>query len=811
MVHEENKSGILTNLILVFLMSTTVCQALYTSLFMTYRFDFGIFFYAIPFVLLLYLAFKNKITLIVSGVLLVLAAISILFFVGIQELDSYATWFVDAMNGYIDTSLIYYKALTVVLMTLMITLIIFIFTIKIHNFYLVSIVTFSTFFAQAYLQIFVSKPAFVLFLFSFLLYYFFHILIERTREKSYNPGNRLKYLVLVVPFCIIIFLLSFTFPIREKRLSWPWLDHRLDNIILSLSDKNTSDFDFFSLKATGFGNSNRLGGNIKPDKTHVMDVRSQYRNVYLKASSKAYYDGHGWFGDDPDLKPIVGDDSKGSYSSMIGEDSDELRSLSQINKTNINDEMFMSTKIEIKFVDLKTKSLFIPSKTNQLILRKPLGLFMDVEGMISAAAAQSRNFDYSIIYNNLFLNSEAFKNNIRKSYRGYFSKTVAEYLDRSYLENITNQSSANASNRATQTQSPGNDILLNRLSERTTAIYSKYTSLPENIPLRVNQLAEQITKNKTNSYDKAKAIENYLSSNYPYTLKPGTPPKKKDFVDYFLFEGKKGYCTYYASAMTVMLRSIGIPARYVEGYILPPDNSYGLFQVTNQQAHAWVEVYFDGFGWIPFEPTSPFSDNIYRDNEIKTFSNSEMNTAGYNDYMEMLKRYQNNGQADIDYTPDTSEAEPEKTNIPFIAIISAASILSLIILFLIILAIVNNMRFYYILRRIRKGDPKNAVLTGYCYILKVLWLQEVVINAGETPSQFGARVEKLLDFKGYTFKKTDFKHITDYYLKARYSTETLPEKANEEILYFIDTVLNMTREKLSKIKYYVFKYFLGKL
>lgn len=162
-------------------------------------------------------------------------------------------------------------------------------------------------------------------------------------------------------------------------------------------------------------------------------------------------------------------------------------------------------------------------------------------------------------------------------------------------------------------------ISLKSLSSNSNSIYSKYLSIPDTVPQRVKELAVSITQNEKNDYDKVKAIEQYLSKNYKYSLTPGDAPKNYDFVDYFLFEHKEGYCTYFATAMAILTRSIGIPSRYVEGYLLPyqPINN-DLYEVTNKQAHAWVEVYFEGIGWLQFEPTASFGNNLYNTKENKS-------------------------------------------------------------------------------------------------------------------------------------------------------------------------------------------------
>lgn len=130
-----------------------------------------------------------------------------------------------------------------------------------------------------------------------------------------------------------------------------------------------------------------------------------------------------------------------------------------------------------------------------------------------------------------------------------------------------------------------------------------YTHLPDGIDSRVYALAVELTQDSNNAAEKAFAIQNYLAQNYRYTLDGGYPEAGRDFVSWFLLESKEGYCSYFASAMAVMCRIAGLPARYVEGYLVEaqPD---GESIVTGRNAHAWVEVYVNGLGWIAFDPTA---------------------------------------------------------------------------------------------------------------------------------------------------------------------------------------------------------------
>lgn len=132
----------------------------------------------------------------------------------------------------------------------------------------------------------------------------------------------------------------------------------------------------------------------------------------------------------------------------------------------------------------------------------------------------------------------------------------------------------------------------------------RYGQLPEGFSIRVKDLAHELTAQEKTVYDKVRAIEFYLRE-IPYTQEIDSPPVGSDGVDYFLFEAQRGYSDYYASAMVMMLRSVGIPARFVTGYLPGEfDVEARNFIVRENDAHAWAEVYFPPYGWIAFEPTN---------------------------------------------------------------------------------------------------------------------------------------------------------------------------------------------------------------
>ncbi len=146
----------------------------------------------------------------------------------------------------------------------------------------------------------------------------------------------------------------------------------------------------------------------------------------------------------------------------------------------------------------------------------------------------------------------------------------------------------------------------------TPAVYPEplraaYLQLPTLDP-RITALAKTVTARALNPYDKARAVESYLRNNYGYTLDlSGTPPR--DPLAYFLFQKRAGHCEYFAAAMTVMMRSVGVPARYVNGFLAGEYNDLGGdYIVRASDAHSWVEVFFPGHGWITFDPTPPSNE-----------------------------------------------------------------------------------------------------------------------------------------------------------------------------------------------------------
>jgi len=152
-------------------------------------------------------------------------------------------------------------------------------------------------------------------------------------------------------------------------------------------------------------------------------------------------------------------------------------------------------------------------------------------------------------------------------------------------------------------------------------VLNTYLQLPKGLDPRIGVLAKKITSGASTMYDKAVALESYLRTHYTYSLNVQKPDGAEG-VSWFLFDGDhKGFCNYFASAMAVMARSVGIPARVVAGY------THGTFDANRRQwiirgsdAHAWTQIYFAGYGWINFEPSQSF--NIFSRPQPNQFPSS---------------------------------------------------------------------------------------------------------------------------------------------------------------------------------------------
>jgi transglutaminase-like putative cysteine protease len=203
--------------------------------------------------------------------------------------------------------------------------------------------------------------------------------------------------------------------------------------------------------------------------------------------------------------------------------------------------------------------------------------------------------------------------------RGNFTGDSPSYMAsarRSYLEMDSTQSVFNPFKNFSQIRYEGISILPTARPEGArdagtdypAEIRDTYLTLPEHLDPRIPEFARRITANAKSAYEQSLGMESYLRSNFTYSLNL-TQNSGKDPLAQFLFNTKAGHCEYFASSMAVMLRTLGIPSREVNGFLPGEYNEVaGDYIVRASDAHSWVEAYFPGYGWLTFDPTPPSND-----------------------------------------------------------------------------------------------------------------------------------------------------------------------------------------------------------
>lgn len=285
----------------------------------------------------------------------------------------------------------------------------------------------------------------------------------------------------------------------------------------------------YDLSFSGY-ESTKLGGPITLNKLVAFRVRSD-KPYYLKGSVKDFYDGYSW------------SQSEKKYTSRVRPEDSMLVDLFSKDYADATNE------IEIHPEELNSSTIFTP------MLSFNVNLDMDYIFYDEASTFMSSGI-------------------IEKPYTVYF------YDLNSRAARLLNSGNSSQSYRETD-------------NEHYNSSYKKYLQVPDNISQRVYDLVSSLTKGKKTNFQKVQAIREYLNKAFPYTLKVSSIPEGQEFLDYFLFTEKKGYCTYFATAETIMCRIAGIPARYVEGFNMGQEKDENDFYVVrNENAHAWTEVLY---------------------------------------------------------------------------------------------------------------------------------------------------------------------------------------------------------------------------
>lgn len=323
-------------------------------------------------------------------------------------------------------------------------------------------------------------------------------------------------------------------------------------------------------------------------------------------------------------------------------------------------------------------------------------------------------------------------------------------------------------------------------------LYVKYTQLPVTLPDRVTVLANEITADEPNLFRKVKAVENYLRWGfYTYeTIDVPVPREDQDFVDQFLFETRKGYCDHFSSAMVVMLRTQGIPARWVKGFTFGElkAEKFNLHKVTvrEKNAHSWVEVYFPGVGWVPFEPTASFT-NPYE--IIKEESNSQA-TPNNGVSVEKLQQLFEQAKQQVEAEETFARQSEEKDEKPYVLIwVITGVILSLGGL----MTYFFRDRFWLAVKARRITKEADASLVVKAYQILILWLEKLFF-----PRREDKTIREYTSAIGLEEGNQELLKVTRIFEETRYGEKPLSLTKEEFIRLWKGLMNKLTQEKENK-------------
>lgn len=327
-------------------------------------------------------------------------------------------------------------------------------------------------------------------------------------------------------------------------------------------------------------------------------------------------------------------------------------------------------------------------------------------------------------------------------------------------------------------------VLEDQETPESKEVDPEYLQLPNELPSRVVNLAKKITEGLDNQYERAKAIEGYFGeAGFTYQTSDIPVPKEKDdYVDQFLFDSKVGYCDNYSTSMVVMLRSIDIPARWVKGFtggekvVSTVEESRDLYEITNSNAHSWVEVYFEDVGWVPFEPTQGFTNPVefeesYDELDLENEEN-EMNES----VDETLPIYPD----DIEQEGDNSKEKSLKNNQTKTTIsLVYFGIGLLLILSIVLLSYLYRRRFeiktWYLFKKYQGILDEHSYIRLYEYLLNILKHEGFGVQTNETLREYAIKIDD-------QFSTDKFTELTLVYEKILYNNQ-IDSLTDVELIY----------------------------
>ncbi len=422
--------------------------------------------------------------------------------------------------------------------------------------------------------------------------YIFIAFVQRVRihwEKQKKHDSR-EYVLFLLPFFMVYVIALICIPVRKEPYDWKLVKSVYENIsekvIIWRESLKRNKSEDFGLAAIGFSEQSRFAdGLVKQDKV-LMTIDGDSglaTSSYLRGKSYDTFSGMEW-------KKTINED----FEEYPLDTFELLYAIRRYDEEGLW-KYVRATNLKVRYEKFNTGYLFVPGKVAGV---------RDTDCVWSAGDVvfgEQKGFgtEYSVLYYQLNLDTPELAQLLeveQSADEGVWNKimdTKHSLIKKSYsLDDLYHYQ--------------------NNMKEH----YCKEVVVSE----KLQQQLDDVTTGCETKLQKLKAYEEWLMD-FSYTTTPGELPRKvksqETFLDYFLLEGKKGYCSHFATAFVLLARAEGLPARYVEGFCVSPISDE-VIEVSSNMVHAWPEVYFEGVGWIPFEPTPGYATLRYRGWQVST-------------------------------------------------------------------------------------------------------------------------------------------------------------------------------------------------
>lgn len=555
----------------------------------------------------------------------------------------------------------------------------------------------------------------------------------------------------ILPVYLAFSIFVTVLPVSDEPLNWSFIKNSvagINKIITDIGyclDHSSTEFD---IGMQGYSDADKpflskLDTNDRCQLYLTCSYAIPRTSVYLIGNVGCDYTQDGWLRDNS--KNNFKDDYYLDYCETIS--AFENAGLSEEDVA----EFTSRSGLIIKYGDIDTQTMFYPLKT--FSIRSNYLYNSDCPSLLLSKRADTKT-QYTVQYIEINYHSKVFADIARNYTVNYDNNDKRHYLDYSIPHDIEET-----------------------LEKRAEYIKHTYTDVPDCVTERTRLLADKVTEGCENDYDKLCCIEQYLNT-YTYTLNPDKIPEDQDPVDYFLFDNKKGYCTYFASAMAIMARCEGIPTRYVQGFSTNFNSNSSMLNcpVSSDTAHAWVEAYIEGIGWIPFEPTSGYSDNRYEYGDGVIKRNIDFNNEIADDY-------------DVDINADDINEITKNHSSVYILMF----VLSVVVIVLVV-AVYTTIKVRTFIKRYNNKTATEKFYECYRMIFYLFDMKKVKIRAGETATRFADRISERVQNNEVSF--TD---ITVSFNKIRYGDYDATDKELDDIEKYVRYMFKDIAENKKKI------------